>query len=517
MSAHASVIERDTSEIRATIRTNEVKLTLDAIKSIYYIPNSLVVSEGQPFETPPAINPPTLPGSTWSIVLKAGRHKTSAVASSFIAISGGKGHVYSPDSSGTNTPDELNFYFAVQVNLELGGQSNSMTLYLGQGNHGTTNNWWIGGGSLARKSGGRAVLIVSEPGTADVVEVFDITGGVYDFGFSPWIGQVGMYPSLENWLSGIADSTPISQINLPGTHDSAAFNRVFTTPWATQDCTLTWQLKYGVRLLDIRLSVHDLGSGQYSFITCHGDIGLGMNMNEYQTFVSAMDECRSFLASNQREFIAMRLQVDDWNGIPDDEKPAALSQLAVLVQQYPVLVNEPAMPTLAAARGKIYLINGCNEDPTLGVPLRWSNNTPGQLLPATSARQFSVYVQDQYENLGSTPEQTKLGLFQAAINQAAAGRLLLNFASATQPTSTPIPAGVYINGLVVQWLGDSPAATRPVVSGWSLYDYFAQGFPTDVYGVINIAQLVVDSNSGYSKFQNAFRANLNAERKDELR
>ena len=48
MSANASVIERDTSEVRGTIRTNEVKLTLDAIKSVYYIPDSLVVSEGQP-------------------------------------------------------------------------------------------------------------------------------------------------------------------------------------------------------------------------------------------------------------------------------------------------------------------------------------------------------------------------------------------------------------------------------------------------------------------------------------
>jgi phospholipase C len=131
-----------------SVSSHENKITIDdsaskTIKSITYVNGSLQITAGQPSSVPPAI--PTPKNNVWEITLQAGRKKSAPVANSFNSVCGGKSKEYAPSGGGGGTPDELNFYFAVTIGFTTGG---SATIYLGQGNYGTTNNWWIGGSPI---------------------------------------------------------------------------------------------------------------------------------------------------------------------------------------------------------------------------------------------------------------------------------------------------------------------------------------------------------------------------------
>jgi len=75
------------------------------------------------------------------------RRQSSSVANAFNSSSGGSAHEYAA-SGGGGTPNELNFFFTVQINVTTSKGSGSTLLNIGQGHYGTTNNWWLGGAGL---------------------------------------------------------------------------------------------------------------------------------------------------------------------------------------------------------------------------------------------------------------------------------------------------------------------------------------------------------------------------------
>lgn len=306
-----------------------------------------------------------------------------------------------------------------------------------------------------------------------------------------------------SWLAGVDNNMLISEINLPGTHDSAAINTWVPTLYACHASTITAQLTSGVRLLDIRLKVKASGTG-YTFATCHGD----MVGNEYQSFVSVLDECKAFLRTAGTEFIAMSLKVDDWNGNTDHK--TILAALKAVLGKYPVY-SRSTMPTLAQVRGRIYLLNRINSDLALGVPISIPDNTSGTWLVANANRAFGVYVQDQYKDLPTSgAEREKLNVFLEALSEKRGGQLLLNFASATYLGI----GAVYIMGLLLRWFGQLSADERPTRLGWSLFDYETMSYQTDTYGFVNCVEVIVSSNFRYRGYDKLFR--VLGDGKDEL-
>lgn len=131
-----------------TIHSETVILTsldqndANAIQSLTYVPNSLVITPGQPSSQPAAIS---CSGTQWTTVLQAGRKGSGDVAASFMTASGGgPGNVFGLDS-GAKTPGKLNFFFQVTATFTNGAQ---VVLCLGQGHTGAYNNWWIGSPSI---------------------------------------------------------------------------------------------------------------------------------------------------------------------------------------------------------------------------------------------------------------------------------------------------------------------------------------------------------------------------------
>ena len=119
-----------------------------SISNITYIENSLVVSTGQDHDSAPQT--PTKNGNVWTITLNADRNGTPDVAQSFNTNAGGASHEYASSHwSLGSSPSDLNFYFG--VNLSIGTET--ITVYLGQGHWGATqNNWWFGSSDIILQS-----------------------------------------------------------------------------------------------------------------------------------------------------------------------------------------------------------------------------------------------------------------------------------------------------------------------------------------------------------------------------
>lgn len=133
-------------------QTNVVTITDNAslVSNIIYVPNSLVVTPGQPSgPLPPSI---AQLDNTWTITVSAGRQNNSQVADSFNSAAGGPKSEFAGSGDESGFPSALNFFFAVEIQSNLAGQPSSVVVYLGQGSYGSiidpTNNWWIGGSCI---------------------------------------------------------------------------------------------------------------------------------------------------------------------------------------------------------------------------------------------------------------------------------------------------------------------------------------------------------------------------------
>ncbi len=303
----------------------------------------------------------------------------------------------------------------------------------------------------------------------------------------------------KDWLSYMPDSMSIGDINLPGTHDSAAINSIAPTPYACHRYSITDQLCGGVRLLDVRLKVKK--DTVYTFMTCHGDIGSSFAINEYQSFLSLMDECKDFLSRHHLETIILSLKIDDWNGYLQDERNV-MNALFYTMKSYPIESSEN-LQVLGDVRGKIVLLNRINSDPRFGVPLGWEDNTEGSWLPNQVGRNFAVYVQDRYKELpivGATSYKTDLIKSAIRIKGEHCNAVVLNFASATRFGVI----GIYTMGRLLAYFGSSPRASRPQKLGWLLFDYPFEQYTTDKYGMLDIVKFIISSNHNYDGYEQEF-------------
>lgn len=155
-----------------TSHSNVVTITDESntLKNIVYL-GPLVVSEGQPHDPAPTF---AKSGNVFKITLEAGRRNTAPVAHAFNTITGGKDHEYAPFKEIDHSPDDLNFFFGVQLQFEFEGASGVADVYLGQGHVLGVNNWWIGSPLITNF--GEPQLVY----TADIKEVSLALSGTHD-------------------------------------------------------------------------------------------------------------------------------------------------------------------------------------------------------------------------------------------------------------------------------------------------------------------------------------------------
>lgn len=142
---------------KVTIKTPGSRCNITAMK---YISDSFHISKNKKYKLPPS-DGGDANYDRW-LEFTCERHGSSEVADKFNKYSGNnKGthtHTYA-GNHGSGKPKKLNFFFQVTLFLTCDDTPCEVDLYLGQGHHGSTNNWWMGGEQVSRNKG--ATLSVS--------------------------------------------------------------------------------------------------------------------------------------------------------------------------------------------------------------------------------------------------------------------------------------------------------------------------------------------------------------------
>ncbi|WP_324673283.1 hypothetical protein U5U50_01565 [Mycoplasma sp. 888] len=163
---------------------------------------------------------------------------------------------------------------------------------------------------------------------------------------------------LEDWMADVDGNKLLSDLSIPGTHDSAMFDGkgpawTFGKAWArTQYKNFKNQLKMGIRFFDIRLN-------QENFVI-HGSA-----YSNNVSLRSVLSEFRTFLRNHPNETVLMRIK---------DENVSASSLSEAQCENWRKLINKQLSeyrdilysnttgtnrinPTLNELRGKVFVIN----------------------------------------------------------------------------------------------------------------------------------------------------------------
>lgn len=183
----------------------------------------------------------------------------------------------------------------------------------------------------------------------------------------------------KEWMKEVADTKLLSQISIPGTHDSGALYSIADMAGKCQDLSIGKQLDMGARFLDIRL---ELKNNQLKVI--HGMV------DERETFDNVVVTCQEFLAKHNSETIIMSIKEE--NVAKEGGFSKALE--AKIDKNKDLWYLENNIPSLADVRGKIVLFSRY-EGNNYGVNLfnGWINNAVFDLNNGLNV----YHIQDHYK------------------------------------------------------------------------------------------------------------------------
>ncbi|MBB3229067.1 hypothetical protein FHW69_003716 [Luteibacter sp. Sphag1AF] len=280
-------------------------------------------------------------------------------------------------------------------------------------------------------------------------------------------------------MSSIEDSHLLSELTLPGTHDSLSYwiskrKRQTGEEWAqTQSLTLFEQLDRGIRFLDIRCRL----TGPNTLTGCHGTIMFPITFSEIVT------DCANWLTSHPSECIVLSLKNEEKK--PAAQTMGAFAQAAAAnLGAIPSLLH-PAddLPRLSDVRGRLILLRRFDAPP-LGIDAtHWPDDTAFR---HTNKAGITFVVQDKW-NMGAFggqifPKFTSLvePVLRKASEDSNLRTLYLNFCNGMSPF-TPAQVASTINPRLLNFVTHAPPGR---------YGVICMDFPEIVEGARLIRNLV---------------------------
>ena len=194
------------------------------------------------------------------------------------------------------------------------------------------------------------------------------------FGTTNTIGQQGKVARVD-WMSKLPDNTEISQLNIPGTHDTLALYGLADFSGQCQSLDVKQQLRIGVRFLDVRLK--QIGN---KLRAVHGFV------DQKESFDFVVKELESFLKENPKETLFISVKEDD-----KAESPAfSFEECLNTYLNDEFWYTSDTMPqTLGQVRGKMVLLTRY-DDGNKGVNMadKWQD--------CGSFSLDDFYIQDEY-------------------------------------------------------------------------------------------------------------------------
>ncbi|TBO40602.1 phosphatidylinositol-specific phospholipase C [Pedobacter kyonggii] len=258
-------------------------------------------------------------------------------------------------------------------------------------------------------------------------------------------------PALSMWMSGLSNTTPVSRLSIPGTHDSGAMFEPVVNTAKCQNIGIGAQLDLGVRYLDIRCRHID-----NAFAIHHGAIYQNLN------FQNVINACLDFLNANPSETILMCVKEEH---TPSNNNRSFEETFNTYTQQNPNKWDlSEGLPSLGALRGKIKLIRRFAATGVKGInATAWSDNTTFDINSSFGG----IRVQDVYKVNDLASKWTTVEGQLNAAKADSSNKLYINYASGYQPGIFTIPnitvVSNYINPRLSGYFTNNPSGRYGVI------------------------------------------------------
>ena len=291
-------------------------------------------------------------------------------------------------------------------------------------------------------------------------------------------------PGATDWMAPLPDERLLSELTIPGTHDSTT--RYAQLGWFSkcQALSVEEQLDMGFRYLDIRLGSNGAGGFQlmHGFTVCKAG---PMPWSRALTLDDVLAGCYAFLQAHPPETVLFAVKYEHGD--------ASVSQVQQTLDAY--LQKNPeawlltdTMPTLGEARGRLVLLRRWEDEAGLGaragLPLLWEDQK-GQADPYLNTAlcdqgSYRLWVQDRFEY----ETEDKWTAFTAGLNPEGARRddAVLSFLSTKGSAAFGHP-WKYAGALNPRLLGLEPESLR----GWIAVDFATARLAAQIYGANPIA------------------------------
>lgn len=250
---------------------------------------------------------------------------------------------------------------------------------------------------------------------------------------------------MNNWMKNIPDDYLISEINLPGTHNSTTQFIHFRHFSRCQNKNIFDQLQMGIRFIDIRFKFDgkDLKMS-HNIFKCKK----ARNKKEDLLFSDVLKDCEIFLKENSTETILMSVKREA--GKKEEESFDYFYNNFVKDNSLFYLKNKT--PVLSEVRGKIVLLNRCGADINnsaytdentginlTGWPYQNSKNEAclqKVLIPQRSGKSENFFYVQDFFNL-KPKKKWEIAILPAIQNTPQDKCIVLNFFSGSNGFSSP--------------------------------------------------------------------------------
>ena len=233
-------------------------------------------------------------------------------------------------------------------------------------------------------------------------------------GFSGALSQKNNDTTYANWMSNVADSTSLRDVQMPGSHDTMALYSIANLAGQCQSLSLQDQLDLGVRFLDIRLKEEN-----NALKAVHGFI------DQRASFLAITNIVEKFIQKHQSEFIIMSIkeEADQENSTLPFEECLKL----YLTNDIYLLDTHEVPSTLGDVRGKVLLLSRYANS-TIGIPAY-----DGWMDSCSFTLPNDIYVQDTYQITSAKQKEEEI---VTCFNETG-HNLKINFLSACRTDSFP--------------------------------------------------------------------------------
>lgn len=195
--------------------------------------------------------------------------------------------------------------------------------------------------------------------------------------------------TTNDWMKNVDGNKYLSQLSIPGTHDSGALYEPVYGTAKCQELSIDEQLKAGTRFLDIRCRIID-----DAFTIHHGFVYQHLNFDD------VINSCSEFLRNNPSETIIMSVK-EEYEAENSTKSFEEIFDSYINKNRELWYLND-SIPTLGEVRGKIVLVRRFVSNTKKGIDASsWKDNTTFDINNSSN-----LTIQDCYK-VGDTSEKWK--------------------------------------------------------------------------------------------------------------